>query len=108
MFLGGVAGTLVRAGLVEAWPPQAGHWPWVTFVVNVAGSALLGWVVAGQRHHRLLGVGLCGALTTFSTFQLELVHMADAGRPLLAVAYAGTSLAVGLAAVGLAGRRHAA
>lgn len=108
MFLGGVAGTLARAGLVEAWPPQAGHWPWATFVVNVAGSALLGWVVAGQRHHRLLGAGFCGALTTFSTFQLELVHMADAGRPLLAVAYAGASLAVGLAAVGFAGRRHAA
>lgn len=108
VFVGGVAGTLARAGVLEAWPPQAGHWPWATFAVNVAGSALLGWLVAGERHHRLLGTGFCGALTTFSTFQLELLDMADAGRPLLAVAYAGASVAAGLAALAIAGRRRAA
>lgn len=101
-----MAGTLARAGVVEAWPPHAGHWPWATFVVNVAGSALLGWVLAGERHHRLLGTGLCGALTTFSTFQLELLHMADAGRIGLAVLYGGASVAAGLLAVGLGGRRR--
>jgi CrcB protein len=104
VFAGGVAGTLARAGLVEAWPPHAGHWPWATFIVNVAGSALLGWVAAGERHHRLLGAGFCGALTTFSTFQLELLHLLDADRVGLALLYGGGSVAAGLAACTLAGR----
>lgn len=107
VFAGGVAGTLARAGLVEAWPPQPGHWPWATFAANVAGSLLLGWVLAGERHHRLLGTGLCGALTTFSTFQLELLHMLDDERVALALAYAAASVAAGLLAVGLGGRRRA-
>jgi CrcB protein len=101
-----VAGTLARAGVVEAWPPHAGHWPWATFAVNVAGSALLGWVAGGERHHRLLGAGFCGALTTFSTFQLELLHMLDADRVGLALLYAAASIAAGLLAVTVAGRRR--
>jgi len=108
IFAGGAAGTLARAGVVEAWPPHAGHWPWATFAVNVAGSALLGWVVAGHRHPRLLGTGFCGALTTFSTFQLELLRMADAGRPGLLALYAGASVAAGLLAVTVGGRSAAA
>lgn len=74
--------------------------------MNVAGSALLGWIVAGERHHRLLGAGFCGALTTFSTFQLELLHMLDAGRPALAVLYAGSSVLAGLLACGFAWRHR--
>ena len=108
VFAGGAVGALARALLEDALPHDPGAWPWATFAVNVAGSALLGWIVAGERHHRLLGTGLCGALTTFSTFQLELLDMADAGRPLLALGYAAASVAAGLAAVTVAGRRRAA
>jgi fluoride exporter len=50
----------------------------------------------------LLGTGFCGALTTFSTFQVELLDMLDADRVALAAAYAGASLAAGCLAVGLA------
>ena len=105
MFAGGVAGALARAGLAEAWPPHAAHWPWATFLVNVAGAALLGWIVSGERFHRLIGTGFCGALTTFSTLQLELLGMLDAGRIGLALLYAGGSLAAGLTAVAVAARR---
>lgn len=110
VFAGGVIGALARTGLVEAWPPHAGRWPWATFVVNVAGTFLLGYFVtrlqerlppSGYRRP-LLGTGLCGALTTFSTLQLELLRMLDAGRDGLAVGYAGASLAAGFAAVTVA------
>jgi fluoride exporter len=46
-----------------------------------------------------LGTGVCGALTTFSTVQVELLQMLDAGRILLAVAYAGASIGLGFLAV---------
>jgi CrcB protein len=94
--------------MVEAWPAQPGQWPWATFAVNVAGSALLGWVAARDRHRGLLGTGLCGALTTFSAFQLELVGLVEADRPLLGFGYAAGSIAAGLAAVTVAGRRRPA
>jgi len=106
IFAGGALGALARAGLHEALPAGPGEWPWATFLANVAGAALLGWAAARLMARRgrwaaaypFLGVGLCGALTTFSTFQLELLEMLDAGRAGLAVGYAGASLAAGLAA----------
>jgi CrcB protein len=110
VFAGGVLGALARAGLVEAFPHAAGQWPWATFSVNVAGAALLGYLVTRLQERLplsayrrpLLGSGFCGAFTTFSTMQLELVRMVDAHRTGLAVAYAATSLAAGFAAVFLA------
>jgi fluoride exporter len=50
----------------------------------------------------LLGTGLCGALTTFSTMQVEVLGMLTAGRTGLAVAYALTSIGVGFVGVFLA------
>ena len=45
IFLGGVAGALARAGVVEALPVHPGAWPWGTFLVNVAGAAILGALI---------------------------------------------------------------
>jgi CrcB protein len=110
VFGGGFAGALARAGLVEALPHGAGEWPWATFAVNIAGAFALGYFTTRLQERLplsayrrpLLGTGLCGALTTFSTMQLELLDMLDAGHVALAVAYAGVSVAVGLAAVAVA------
>ena len=107
VFIGGVAGALARAGVAEALPAAPGHWPWATLLVNVAGAFVLGAVAARGYRRALLGQGVCGALTTFSTFQLELLHMLDAGRAGLALAYAAASLAAGVAAAEL-GRRAVA
>ena len=107
IFAGGVLGALARAGLEEAVATDAGHWPWATFAVNIAGAALLGYFVT-RLQERLplsayrrpfLGTGICGALTTFSTMQLELLEMLDADRYGLAALYAGGSIAAGFAAV---------
>jgi fluoride exporter len=103
IFIGGALGALLRAGLAEGFPAGAADWPWATFLVNVAGAALLGyWFTALPRtsyRRPLLTTGFCGALTTFSTVQLELVEMIDAGRVGLACLYLGASLAAGLAGV---------
>lgn len=116
LLVGGFIGTVLRATLADAWVHDPAAWPWATFTVNVAGASLLGIVVAMLRvrpaaslyWRPLLGTGVCGGLTTFSTLQLELVRMADADAVGLAAAYLAASLAVGLLAVGVGLRVGAA
>ena len=110
VFAGGFAGALARAGMVEALPHTAGEWPWATFAVNVAGAFVLGYLVTRLQERLplsayrrpLLGTGFCGALTTFSALQLELLRMLDGGHTGLALAYAATSIAAGFLAVAAA------
>jgi CrcB protein len=103
IFLGGAVGALLRAGLGEALPSGGPGWPWATFLVNVAGAALLGYwftVLPHTSYRRpLLTTGFCGALTTFSTVQLELLAMIDAGRLALASLYLAASVVAGLLGV---------
>jgi CrcB protein len=79
-------------------------------IVNLAGAALLGWVlVRAPQWRRLIGTGFCGALTTFSTFQVETIGLARDGHELLAFSYATASMAAGMAvavAATVAVRRH--
>jgi CrcB protein len=103
IFLGGALGALLRAGIAEALPDPGVGWPWATFVVNVAGAALLGYWFTTLPHTQyrrpLLTTGFCGALTTFSTVQVEMVEMFDAGRVGLAVLYLAASVGAGLVGV---------
>ena len=107
IFLGGAIGALARYGLAEALPHDAGTWPWATFAVNVAGALALGYLTTRLQERLppsayrrpLLGTGLCGALTTFSTMQVELLQMLDAGEAGLAASYAAASLAAGALAI---------
>jgi CrcB protein len=107
---GGAVGALARAGAGPLFPHDPGRWPWATFGVNIAGTLLLAWITtrlteiaAPSRYWRLLaGTGFCGALTTFSTLQVETIQIARDGRFWVAVAYAATSIVVGVAAAVLA------
>jgi CrcB protein len=110
IFAGGVVGALARAGLGRALPFPGHGWPWATFVANMAGTAALGWFATRLQERLppstfrrpLLGTGFCGALTTFSTFQLELLELGRNGHVPLAVGYLVASVAGGLALVYLA------
>jgi len=107
VFAGGFVGALARAGVVEALPHNPGEWPWSTFLVNVVGTLMLGYFTT-RLQERLplsayrrpfLGTGICGALTTFSTMQLEVLGMLEVDEVGLAALYVGASLAVGFAAI---------
>ena len=103
IFAGGTVGALLRAGLAEAMGAGAPHWPWPTFIVNIAGTFALGYFVTRLQERLplstyrrpLLGTGFCGALTTFSTMQVELLKMIEAEHYGLAIAYWGASVTAG-------------
>ena len=103
VFAGGFLGAIGRAALAEAIGVPAGSWPWPTFAVNLTAAALLGFAVAwlGEHHphtmyaRALLATGLCGALSTFSTLTIELIHLYEHSGLGLACAYGGASLAGG-------------
>lgn len=90
---------------------QARHdsvFPWGTFVVNAAASLMLGALTgavldgaASSRLNLLLGTGLCGALSTYSTFSYETLRLAERGWKFLAVANVAASVVVGLGGVTL-------
>jgi len=106
IFLGGAVGALLRAGLVQWQAPRLGHWPWVTFGVNVAGAFALGYFVTRLQERLplsayrrpLLGTGFCGALTTFSSVVVTADRLFAHDRVGTALAYLSATIAGGLAA----------
>jgi CrcB protein len=110
IFAGGFVGAVARAELATAMPTHPGHWPWATFIVNIAGAFLVGYFTTrlqerlplSSYRRPLLGTGFCGGLTTFSTMQVELLQMLDANDLGLATAYALISIVAGFTAVAAA------
>jgi CrcB protein len=107
--IGGAAGTIVRAWVSVEAAARTDSFPWGTFAVNLAGSLVLGFVIAAAlarsiptRYVRpLLGTGFCGGLTTFSTFVVETDLLIRAGRIATAAGYVSASVIGGLAATWL-------
>lgn len=103
---GGAIGALLRYGFHDRWPVATGSFPTTTLLLNLVGAFALGVIVEiGTRRgdapawvRPLLGMGALGALTTFSGFAVETVHMLDAGRTADATAYVALSLVAGVMA----------
>ncbi|SFE37569.1 fluoride efflux transporter CrcB [Streptomyces mirabilis] len=79
--------------------------PWGTFAVNVVGCLILGLLTgavaagaAGSPLQLFLGTGLCGALTTYSTFSYETLRLTETGAGFYAAANVLMSVTAGLGA----------
>ncbi|MGJ7877692.1 fluoride efflux transporter CrcB [Streptomyces rochei] len=105
-----MAGAMVGAPLryLTDRAVQARHgtvFPWGTFTVNVVGCLVLGTLAGAANHgaasasvQLLVGTGLCGALTTYSTFSYETLRLAENGARLLAAANVLAGVVAGLGA----------
>jgi fluoride exporter len=113
VFVGGGLGSSMRFGadalVKRLWPEQALAFPWATLVVNLIGCFAIGLGVGllpaddkawGPELRSLLLVGICGGLTTFSTFANQTLSL-DSGKALINVA-ASVIGGLALAWVGLA------
>ena len=106
VFLGGMLGAPLRYLTDRA--VQKRHdsvFPWGTFTVNVVGSFVLGVIACGVARQGwptnaalFVGTGICGGLTTFSTFGYETVRLMNTGALRIAAYNVLGSLAAGLAA----------
>ena len=99
--VGGLAGVLARYGIGRLTLHHEALL-WSTVGINIAGSFLLGLLVGGSWFSRDvregLGVGFLGGFTTFSTFSVQIVLEADAGRTGTAALYLAASVVGGIAA----------
>ncbi len=108
--LGGAAGAVLRyqlgRGMTRVLGPQTMvEFPWATLTANVIGSIAMGLLAgylarsgeASDQWRLLLGVGLLGGFTTFSSFSLEMMLLIERGQPAMALSYALISILAGLA-----------
>lgn len=120
---GGGFGAWLRFLVGRAWvaaigPVRASDFPWGTLTVNVLGSLfmglLVGWLARfgshGEGTRLFLAVGVLGGFTTFSSFSLDIVSLAERGQLGLAAFYTGISLIAGVMSLflGLSIMRHVA
>ncbi|HYK73139.1 MAG TPA: fluoride efflux transporter CrcB [Pseudoneobacillus sp.] len=94
--LGGFLGAITRFLLSKRLNKGL---PYGTFFINIIGSFLLGYFLnLGLSSHvyAILGVGFCGAFTTFSTFKLEAVQLFKKDKKYISLIYILISYSVGL------------
>lgn len=109
---GGVLGAIARYAIIEARPSSGRGFPTATFMTNLTGALILGVLLEGlarlgpddgwRRSARLLvGTGICGAYTTYSTLAVDSVQLLRAHRVGLALFDALGTVVLGLGATGL-------
>ena len=104
---GGALGSLLRVWLGQRFASGVGDWPWATFAINISGTFVLACLATHLRERlpsstyrrSLLTTGFCGAYTTFSTMQVEILKMLDHDRYALAGGYALASVLGGYLAI---------
>ena len=105
--VGGFVGAVCRY-LIGMIPLKEGcTFPIKTFMINIAGSFLIGIVAAlamrteslDSRTVLFLKVGICGGFTTFSSFALETTDLMKDGKMHLAAIYTVLSVTLGVLAV---------
>jgi len=106
--IGGAIGAAARYGVNVTAPKLLGHgFPWATMIVNVAGSFVMGLLIAimalawstSQEMRVFLATGVLGGFTTFSAFSLDFVALYERKEYGLAFGYAGSSVVMSLIAV---------
>lgn len=103
--LGGSIGATARYLVGLAVGRLEARFPYETLFVNVVGSFVLGWVTfagAGEGALLIVGIGACGAFTTFSSFSVDTIRLVEDGEPLLAGGYALANVLLATSAVLLA------
>lgn len=108
--VGGALGSVARALVGAAIP--AGRLPWATILINIAGSLLIGWLMArlepvsehNLREHSFWVIGFCGGFTTFSAFSWQTIEQMQKGNWAAAVANVLLSVVLCLAATWLGWR----
>lgn len=112
VMLGGAFGSAARYLVSRAEMAVFGAaFPWGTLTVNIVGGLLMGLLGASllrfddhaEQAQLLLGVGVLGGFTTFSSFSLETFAMIERGEVLIALAYVLASVigAIGAVAIGI-------
>lgn len=105
VLVAGAVGAVIRYALSRAYPVRPGHLPGGILIVNVVGSGIAGAVIGLAERAALspdlrlvLVTGFCGGLTTFSTWSVETIELADGGRWRAAILNVVVTLALGLGA----------
>lgn len=101
--LGGAIGASLRHLLAVATAALLGEaFPWGTLACNVLGSTAIGWLAVSLEHDGAKAfwmIGVLGGFTTFSSFSLQTLQLAQQGHQLLALAYVALSFGACLAGV---------
>lgn len=108
--LGGAIGSILRylsSVLVDRYCQSL--FPWVTWIINIAGCFIIGLLLGFLERQQLASpdvrllfvTGFCGGYTTFSTFAAENFNLLQGGQTGIALLYITTSVTIGILAVWL-------
>lgn len=105
--VGGAIGSLARYGLAQLLPTRPGHFPWATLLTNLSGCFLIGVLMvlisdvwtAHRLVRPLLGTGVLGGYTTFSTYASDIRALLQPDTVGLAFTYLAGTLVGALLAV---------